>query len=108
MYLFVNGGTAMHLLGSPQEGQLLLDVLRNEKSVYDDDTHGLVMRVAAITIYSPTWCSTSSLRPLGSSRVAASRPLTPPQRKRLGLRRLSASQDPHLRPISGVDTHSQS
>jgi hypothetical protein len=36
-------GTATLLLDSPQEGQLVLDILRNEEPVYYDDEHDLIM-----------------------------------------------------------------
>ena len=34
--------TAMVYLDSPQEGSLLLDILRNERPVYYDDEHELI------------------------------------------------------------------
>ncbi len=35
--------TAMLHLDSPQEGSLILDILRNEQPVYYDDEHGLIV-----------------------------------------------------------------
>ena len=43
MYLLVGGGTAIHNLDSPQEGQLIIDMLRNEKPVYYDAENDLIM-----------------------------------------------------------------
>ncbi|KAA3663381.1 MAG: hypothetical protein DWQ04_10825 [Chloroflexi bacterium] len=36
-------GTATLLLDSPQEGMLVLDILRNEQPVYYDEDHQIIM-----------------------------------------------------------------
>ena len=40
---FSGGGGGQVLVDSPQEGLLLLDVLRNEKPVYYDENNGMIM-----------------------------------------------------------------
>ncbi len=42
-FQFSDGSRGQAFLDSPQEGQLLLDVLRNEQPVYYDDAHDMIM-----------------------------------------------------------------
>lgn len=40
---FADGSTAQTLLDSPSEGSLLVDILRNEKPVYYDQEHDILL-----------------------------------------------------------------
>ncbi len=43
LFHFSDGSTGQAMLDSPQEGSLLLDLLRNEKPVYYDEDTSLIM-----------------------------------------------------------------